>query len=225
MLLAETGMDEGFSKEPPQYPDETLPIRWLTDFVIMEASTGVFLSPFLLEDASHDKPAIACGSVRAVLADEDCADDDDEDDELDGGLRRRIHLTTSVIFYTAVYEDPYIWLRTQFAWYKLDVPRRDYLHLYVSDWTVQYITSAVLSIIAADASPASPNINSIEGLALFIGPTSPETKHDASAQRILGRSLTQEDIEMHVSVLLLAHNSYWQCIEMLKCHVLYYSPC
>lgn len=201
MLLAETGMDESSSMEPSQYPGDTLPIRWLTDFVIMEESTGIFLSPFSLERASHDKPAIACGSVRAVLADEDCADED-EDDELDGGLRRRIQLTTSVIFYTAVYEDPFIWLRTEFAWYKLDVPRRDYTRLYVSDWTVQYITSIVLSFVAVDASPATPNINSLEGIALFIGPTSPKKEHDTAAQRILGRSFTQEDVEMHVSALV-----------------------
>eukprot|EP00842_Homolaphlyctis_polyrhiza_P001131 jgi/Hompol1/2018/HPOL_005818-RA len=130
--------------------EDDLPCRELHDFTIYDSMNGNRVAPFEALEQSENNDIVASGVVKALPIDWDSdaqqlqRTDEDDDDEQDDGdeadlsskgnqptrekEEQRIRL--SAIFYWELSHvesgNPIVWLRTEFAWYRLCQPSKLY---------------------------------------------------------------------------------------------------
>lgn len=188
--------------ESPAAPGECeqLPMRSITNFelfTVNEDQEKQLVSPFEIERANG---VYARGLVMAISADDE---DEDAENEVDGGGPPSLVFVTSVIFHTEWSDKPGIFIRTQYAWYRLDIPAEHYVEVFEPDWVAQYLLSLVCSIISSgddsDLPPESDSITTIEDLEdLLLGETC-----SRATMGVIGRQLTVDDIHQHVRLKYL----------------------
>jgi DNA (cytosine-5)-methyltransferase 1 len=141
---------------------EDLPMRWLTDFTILDQLTQTPLSLFEL-DREPDDSALnidyvftATGTVMPDFADEEDEEpndidadgiDSDSDDSSPPDQLSRVRVNLSVIWYVHVGYESKIYLRTEFAWYILGTPSRQYAPLYEPYWIRHRLVSLVCNTL------------------------------------------------------------------------------
>lgn len=185
-------------------------MRILTNFALIDASSGEYISPDDVDaEGGHSAP-VAWGDVKPCYNEEDdnYSDITDQDSDASGehGLEAPLlHVQISSILTVDVNHTSKITLRTMYAFYVLDVPAAPYREYYESLWIRQRLTALVCEIISQDAgvSRALRRVNTLER---FIGVLQiHEDKRSVTpdiafeAQRIIGRQHDWADLKNHVS--------------------------
>ncbi|KAG0174755.1 hypothetical protein DFQ30_002948 [Apophysomyces sp. BC1015] len=115
--------------------DRTLPMRTLSNFVLYDVNNDNRIQS--LDDIGKDNMEIcASGDVGAIfvedMEEEEIDDGDDDEDNMNASMTTRVQLTC--IFFWEVYMntdgESEIWLQTQYGWYKLMCPSKQYKSFY-----------------------------------------------------------------------------------------------
>ncbi|KAG5635917.1 hypothetical protein H0H81_009679 [Sphagnurus paluster] len=125
---------------------DTKPIRVLTDFAIYDPRHGNELVSLaaLEQDDGVDRQFEAAGLAAAYVAnEEDEGQEDDGEPKLEA-LHLRLGAILRFTFDWTTMGDP-VWIETQFAWYILKVPTRDYTPLFEHFFTPRGVAQFVVS--------------------------------------------------------------------------------
>lgn len=207
-LLGET-LPLFFDDPESQDVGDTIPNRLLTDFVIFDEQTGLNV---LLEDLEEDRLEhlpIARGLVspmyeyitdpedEANVEEDSLADEDELEDNDDP--RNTVLVNVTSIFRVWTNQGLDIWLQTAFAWYKVDVPSKDYRAAYENYFIRQALVCALCEIISVGAPPEAQSIDTAERFISTLA-ISDDMVSDLpfDVQRIIGRTLTADDFKKHV---------------------------
>jgi len=191
--------------------DDSLPNRMLTDFVIFDEQSGLNI---LLEDIEEGKLEHVIPVARGLVSplyeyvedaedevnvEEDSLADDDEFED-DDESRNTILVNLTSIFRVWTNQGFDIWLQTQYAWYKLDVPNKEYLAAYETYFIRQALVSALCDIISVGAPQEVRSVDTPERFIATLA-ISDDMVSDLpfDVQRIIGRTLTADDFKRHVS--------------------------
>jgi hypothetical protein len=209
-LLGETFPLDYDDDPASQHLDDSIPNRLLTDFVIFDEQTGLNV---LLEDLEEDKLEhlpVARGLVAPLYeyvtdpedeanVDEDSLADEDELED-DDDSRNTILVNLTSIFRVWTNQGLDVWLQTAFGWYKLDLPNKGYRAAYENYFIRQALVSALCDIVSVGAPPEAQSVNTVERFIATLA-ISDEMVSDLpfDVQRIIGRTLTSDDVKKHVS--------------------------
>ncbi|KAF8559697.1 S-adenosyl-L-methionine-dependent methyltransferase [Imleria badia] len=216
--------------------DNDVPVRVLTDFSIYDTTTLELVPVARLLELSNDTLSFsATGCVKAWIDNDDQDDDDDDGDDKDqddaeqerensddddptaADRIQRLKLTPIKRFtFHDLKEcrrrlDSNIYILTEYAWYILDVPSPLYKPFYITFWLSHRVLHLVVS--SAISTPRLSYDDFIRSLDVSLA----SDDDVAVSLKILGRSITQEDVESEdVKSYLLAILSDLQAIEHIN---------
>ncbi|KZV63274.1 S-adenosyl-L-methionine-dependent methyltransferase [Peniophora sp. CONT] len=170
--------DSDGNSEPDDDDDRKLPVRMLTDFHIYEDYEGqrTLQQPDLFDH--KDTQLRAVGVVAPYFVNSDASD---EDDVFDTTLRLR---TTPIrdLYVQYLEYDRLIWIETDFAWYVLCEPSREYRAQY-QEFVQRHLSLQLLCSMAADTKATL------------------EDFHNALEREILGRQYRKKDLDDFMNLL------------------------
>lgn len=209
-LLGEATLSSSHTRDSGR---DDLPKRVLTNFVLIDALSGNYISPedVNAEDVPFDP--IARGDVKPCYNE----DDDNYSDITDRGSDASgehdsdfplLHVQISSILSVFVDHTSKIMLQTMYAWYVLEVPTTAYRRYYESSWIRQRLTALVCEIISRDAS-VSRHLRRVDTLGKLLNVLQIHEDEEIElsdvafeAQRIIGRQLSLTDLKNHVSKIV-----------------------
>ncbi|KAL6300510.1 S-adenosyl-L-methionine-dependent methyltransferase [Sparassis latifolia] len=177
--------------------DEDVPVRELTDFSIYDWDSLKFIPVENLLQISDGHLYGASGIVKRHVNESNV--DEDEDEESDDGsslgefthrskLSKILEFNIHHLPEKSLELDPKIYIRTEFAWYILDVPSHNYLPFYVELWIKHRLVHLIVSASVDDVDTDYDEFVRF----LKVTPDSPEEV--TLAIDIIGRELTEADL-------------------------------
>lgn len=187
-----------------------LPVRILTNFAVIDASSGEYISLDDVNAEGGSSAPIARGDVRPCYNEDDDNYSDIADQNSDASSEQGLefpplHLHVSSILSVYVDHTPKIMLQTMYAWYVLDIPNAAYKRYYESSWIRQRLTALFCEIISRDdrVPRAIRHVDTLEKVRDMLQMHEDEgigiSDIGFEAQRIIGRQLAWADLKTHVS--------------------------
>jgi hypothetical protein len=190
-----------------------LPVRILTNFALIDASSGDYIYPDDVNAEGGSSSPIARGDVKPCYNEDDdnysdiTGQDSDASGEHDSNFPL-IHVQISSILSVYVDHTSKIMLQTMYAWYVLHIPSTTYRRYYESSWIRQRLTALICEIISREATVPRGlrRVDTLERFfdALQIHEDDGSGLSDIAfeAQRIIGRQLSWIDLKNHVSKIV-----------------------